>query len=150
MRRKILLGLLAILLVIQLFPSIHNTGTAETPQSISHVVHVPDTIYAILKTSCFDCHSNHTEYPWYAKIQPVGFWLNNHIEEGKEHLNFSEFAKYSVKRKKKKLSECEEEVEEHKMPLESYLWIHSNAVLSAEQVQLFKAWAKKAAGEVQD
>ena len=87
----------------------------------------------LIKTSCYDCHSNETKYPWYTNIQPVAWFLQNHIEDGRKHLNFSTFATYEPKRQARKLSEAAEEIEQGEMPLDSYVLIHTNANLSAEQ-----------------
>ena len=94
----------------------------------------------ILQTSCFDCHSNYTNYPWYTNIQPIGWWLNHHVDEGKEELNFSEFESYSLKRKLHKLEEIKEMVEEGEMPLSSYTLIHGDTKLSPEQKEILYTW----------
>ena len=110
--------------------------------NIINYVHL--LVMQILKTSCFDCHSNHTEYPWYSKIQPIGIWLANHINEGKRELNFSEFNNYKAKRKRHKLEEMVKEIKEREMPLSSYTIIHKNAILTNDQVQLLVDWAESA------
>ncbi|MEQ3662961.1 MAG: heme-binding domain-containing protein, partial [Flavobacterium sp.] len=86
-----------------------------------------------IKASCYDCHSNQSVYPWYASVQPFGWWLKNHIEGGKKHLNFSEFGNYSAKKQAHKMEECSELVEEAEMPLSSYTLIHKEAVLDKTQ-----------------
>ncbi|WP_273005712.1 heme-binding domain-containing protein, partial [Leeuwenhoekiella blandensis] len=68
---------------------------------------------------CYDCHSNQTTYPWYSNLAPASFYLEDHIKDGKRHLNFSEWEQYSAKRKDHKLDELIEEVEREGMPLES-------------------------------
>jgi len=100
----------------------------------------PAQVGAIIKTSCYDCHSNNTNYPWFDKIKPVTFWVNEHIEEGKEHLNFSEWDTYSEDRKEHKLEEIIEEVEEKEMPLESYLLTHSEAKVSEDDFKILQKW----------
>jgi hypothetical protein len=97
---------------------------------------------SLLKVSCYDCHSNHTDYPWYSKITPVNWWLNNHINEGKKELNFSTFSTGSFKRKDKKMKEIDEQVDKHEMPLDSYLWIHKDAKLNDAQRKLIIDWSK--------
>jgi hypothetical protein len=94
MRKKILLGLLFALLVVQLFRPNKNQSDVKQVNYIATVYQVPTETGVILQTSCYDCHSNNTNYPWYGNIQPVAWWLNNHIVEGKEELNFSEFGLY--------------------------------------------------------
>ena len=103
---------------------------------------MPADVSALLKRACYDCHSNHTNYPWYAEVQPAGWWLAEHVKDGKRHLNFSEFAAYTSKRAKTKAGEIIDEVEEKKMPLKSYTWMHPEARLTVEEVKLIIAWAE--------
>jgi cytochrome c553 len=142
MKKKILLTLGGLLVILQLVRPTRNEGTAYSANDITHGANVPVEVKQILETSCFDCHSNHTNYPWYANIQPVGLWIQNHVNEAKEELNFSEFATYSPKRKTKKLQEMAEEIKEHEMPLKSYLWIHKKTALSETQIQTITNWLK--------
>lgn len=93
----------------------------------------------ILKTNCYDCHSNQTQYPWYAEISPISYWLEEHVENGKKHLNVSEWDSYSLKKKDHKLEELIEFVEEGEMPLNSYTWLHGN--LSEDETKLILQWA---------
>lgn len=102
------------------------------------VASVPENVQSIFRTSCYDCHSNHTAYPWYSKIAPFSWMLANHIKEGREHLNFSEWGNYSKKDKIELIEECFEEIEEGNMPLKSYLLIHTDAKLSADEKELIR------------
>lgn len=101
----------------------------------------PKEVQQILSTSCYDCHSNATNYPWYNEIVPISFWLDDHIKEGKKHLNFSNWDAYSVKEKDHKLEELVEEVEKNNMPLPAYSWMHNEASLSLEQITQLSQWA---------
>ena len=148
--KKIGLALLAILVIIQFIPTTRNNGDALGDQDIAHVVNVPADVQEMLKVSCNDCHSNHTDYPWYSKVQPLGFWLDHHVNEGKEELNFSEFATYKKKRQLHKLDEIVEMIEEHEMPLSSYTLIHTNAILTAEQQTRLMSWAREAKNALKD
>jgi len=141
--KKILYAVLAILVVIQFIRPAKNEGELEGQSDISKKYEVPADVHAILKTSCYDCHSNKTTYPWYVNIQPIGWWLQHHVNEGKEELNFSEFATYTEKRAKHKFEEIADEVKEGEMPISSYTIIHHNAVLTAEQNKLVVEWAEK-------
>jgi heme-binding protein len=141
-KKKIVSGITLVLLAIQLIRPARNTGEADTPQDITHAVEVPADIKNILVTSCYDCHSNHTNHMWYENVQPIGWWIGHHIKEGKQKLNFSEFAGYSLKRQKHKLEEVAEIVGGHEMPMSSYLIIHKNAALLAGQEQALMRWAK--------
>lgn len=144
MLKRILLVLLILIIVAQFIQPSHNNGNASGPKDITHVVAVPDEVMGLLKTSCYDCHSDHTNYPWYSKITPVNWWLKDHINDGKKELNFSQFATYKAKRMDKKLDEIAEQVKEHEMPLNSYLWIHKEARLTDEQRGQITQWVSDA------
>ncbi len=132
----------AALLLLQFVQPARNVGSASGPNDITQAMAVPATVQKTLETSCYDCHSNNTVYPWYTRIQPLGLWMKNHVDEGKEELNFSEFNTYTAKRKLKKLREIAEQVEEGEMPLYSYTIIHKNAVLNEAQKAELIDWAK--------
>jgi hypothetical protein len=144
MKKKILLSLFVILVVIQFIQPAKNQSAELSASDISKVTKVPEDVQKILKTACYDCHSNNTVYPWYNNIQPVAWWLNHHVEEGKEHLNFSEFGTYAAKKANHKLHEVAETIEKGEMPLSSYTIIHKDAILSDEQKQLVIDWANNA------
>ncbi len=109
---------------------------------------MPENISGIMEKACYDCHSNNTDYPWYANIQPVGFWLNDHIKEGKGELNFSEFLTYSPKKAHHKMEEVIEQVKEEEMPLNSYTWVHTDAKLTPEERVELTAWADNIAKQI--
>jgi hypothetical protein len=142
MGKKILLALLVVFVIIQFIRPERNEGQADTPQDITHYVQVPGNVMNTLKASCYDCHSNRTNYPWYANVNPVGWWLNHHIEEGKDELNFSDFAQYDKKTMDHKLEELAEEVEEGHMPIPAYTFLHTDARLTEQQVNQLVEWVK--------
>lgn len=146
--KKIGYGLIAILIIIQFIHPTGNIGNAKTENDITHLTAVPDSVMNILETSCYDCHSNHTEYPWYSNIQPIGFYLDKHVNDGKRHLNFSEYNNYKIKRKKHKLEEIAEQVQEHDMPMWEYTLIHSKTKLSEEQMNILINWSKNEAAKI--
>lgn len=140
MIKKTLLILLIILVCIQFIKPEKNIAANASVNNISTVYTVPEEVKSILQKSCYDCHSNNTVYPWYANIQPVAWWLNDHIEEGKEEINFDEFATYRPARQYRKLKEIHDEVDEGEMPLSSYTLIHSNAKLSESDKKKLLDW----------
>lgn len=144
MFKRVLIGLLIVLIIAQFFQPSKNNGNAQTATDITRVVPVPDTVMVLLKTACYDCHSDSTRYPWYNHITPVNWWLKNHIDDGKRHINYSHYVEGSYKRKIKHLDETAEEVEKHEMPISSYLWIHRDARLSDAQRKLIVDWANNA------
>lgn len=140
--KNLLLLLLLAFAVIQFFRPRLNIAEEEiSANDISKKYAVPQDVASILKTSCYDCHSNNTNYPWYNKIQPVAWWLADHVNEGKKELNFSEFASYKIGRQYKKLEEINEEVKDGEMPLESYTLIHGEAKLNDQQKLSIANWA---------
>jgi hypothetical protein len=141
MIKKILLVLLVAFIVIQFFRPEKNISTEPSPNSISSLMALPAPVEGILQKSCYDCHSNNTDYPWYAKVQPVTWWLNDHIKDGKKHLNFSEYASYSLRRQYHKMEEVIEMVKEEEMPLNSYTLVHRDADLSDSEREVLTSWA---------
>lgn len=132
-----------LLLLIQ---SVRFEKTAEPVDPANDFIELTSAnteVTHVLKIACYDCHSNQPTYPWYSNIAPVSWWMQNHIDEGSHHLNFSIWGTYSEKRKDHKLEECIEMVEENEMPLGTYTWIHKEAKLSDAQkmqlVEFFKA-----------
>ena len=132
---------LALLLVIQFIRPNRNESSAPTPNDISGKYSVPAEVDKILKTSCYDCHSNNTRYPWYSNIQPVAWWLADHVNEGKSELNFNEFLAYKPKKAHHKMEEVIEQLQEHEMPLKSYTLVHRDAELDDSQRKLVADWA---------
>jgi hypothetical protein len=141
--KKLLIVLFVIFIVIQFFRPAKNIAAdaSSFKNDITTIYTIPDSVHNILQASCYDCHSNNTLYPWYNNIQPVAWWLNRHIQNGKRALNFSEFATYTVQRKYKKLNGIIKEIGSDGMPLSSYTLIHRYAILSPKQKDLLISWA---------
>jgi len=137
------ISLVAALAALQLYRPARNTNSAPPPPSdIVNAYAVPTDVAFALHRACYDCHSNNTHYPWYTNIQPVGIWLADHIDEGKEELNFSDFGNFKPRRKLKKLKEIVDEIEEGAMPLSSYTIMHKEAILQPFEKQMIIDWAK--------
>ena len=141
--KKILFLLLIVLVIAQFFGPEKNQGDMALIDAFIAETHPSDEVKMILSESCYDCHSDVTRYPWYNNITPVNYWLNGHVEEGKEELNFSKWDSYAVKRKDHKLEEVIEMIEEKEMPLPSYTWTHKEAKLTDAQISMVKDWAEK-------
>ena len=143
MAKKILIGLAALLILIQFFPPDKNLSGDDT-YHVSTQYAIPADVNRLLEVSCNDCHTNKTTYPWYTNVQPVGWWLNGHVNEGKEHLNFSEFTNRRIAIQNHKFEEIVEMVEEGEMPLHSYTYfgLHADANLTDAQRQTIIDWAQ--------
>ena len=133
--------LLVIFILIQFIRPPKNAGEEVAENQINAIHAVPDSVQELLKVSCYDCHSNTTYYPWYSKIQPLAWFLDDHIVEGKKELNFSDFSTYPPYRRYKKFKEIIKEVKDGDMPMTSYTIIHREAALSADQKLLLENWA---------
>ncbi|MEZ4802500.1 MAG: heme-binding domain-containing protein [Gelidibacter sp.] len=141
--KRILLLLLIVFIIAQFFGPERNEGELTSLENFYQDTNPPEEVKIILKESCNDCHSDVTRYPWYNKITPVNYWLADHVNHGKGHFNISKWEDYSTKKKDHKLEELIEMVEEKSMPLESYTWIHKDAILSDEQIKSVVDWAKQ-------
>lgn len=141
--KNILTVLLLIFIGIQFIDVKKNISQNLSTNAIENHYIVPSKVQSLLKTSCYDCHSNNTIYPSYSKIQPVKWWLADHVNSGKRHLNFDEFNTYSREKKLKKLDEIAETIKEGEMPLTSYTVIHRKAILSASDQSEIERWVNE-------
>jgi len=133
--------LLIALVIIQFIRPAKNEETTVLPEDIAVLYPMSDTVQQILQRDCYDCHSNNSRYPWYYNIQPVAWWMNNHINDGKRELNFSEFGKRPLVKQVRKLRKTAHEILEGGMPLHSYLWIHKDAILNDADKQTLINWS---------
>ena len=127
---------------IQFVPTDLNQSDTVPKTDFLLVNNTQENISALLQESCYNCHSNNTEYPWYNKVQPVGWFLEDHINEGKEELNFNEWDAYSNRRKNSKLKSIISQVKDDEMPLASYTLIHKDAKLSNSEKTLIIDYMK--------
>jgi hypothetical protein len=142
--KHILVVCVGILLVIQFIQPARNLDNGKPlPVHFVNSFHPPQKVQALLQASCYDCHSNNTVYPWYSNIQPVRFFLDDHIKEGKKELNFSEYGNYSKRKQLGKLKGMAKEIKSGDMPLSSYTLIHRYAILSPEDKQILLTWIEK-------
>ena len=132
--KKIILALILIFIGIQFIP------VEKTNPPVKSDLGAPDNIASILRASCYDCHSNETDWPWYSSVAPVSFLVAGDVVEGREHLNFSEWDNYSSKEQSELLAEMIEEIEKEAMPLTSYTFTHPNAKLDPYRINLLKEW----------
>ena len=137
------LAVAVLLVIIQFFPAAPVLpGDISPAADISHTVVVPGPVRDIFKRSCYDCHSNQTRYPWYTRIQPVGWLMASHIRKGRDNLDLSSFGTYSKRKQWNKLRSIAESIRDSSMPLTSYLWMHPDARLSSRNAMLVFNWAE--------
>ncbi len=143
MLKKILFGLVVVFIVIQFIHPQKNLSN-DRLYDVSTKYAMPEDVKSILQVACNDCHSNKTEYPWYSNLQPVAWILADHVNDGKRHLNFSEFTSRPVAYQNHKFEETIEMIKEGEMPLPSYTYfgLHSGAKLTEAQKQILIKWAE--------
>lgn len=130
------------IVLIQFFQPERNLGNVDTENDLVTVTMVPDSLATILKNSCYDCHSNRTEYPWYSYISPVSWYLEKHIRKGKEELNMSDFGNLEKGMKIGVLADVCDVMESGSMPLKSYLVIHKSALVNEAEKKAICSWSE--------
>lgn len=140
-KKSIFFLLLIIALVVMQFFRIDKTNPAvDASKDFINTVNPPAEIAGMIRAACYDCHSHESKYPWYTNIAPVSWWIKGHIDEGKKHLNFSEWTDYPADERSHNLKECAEVLEETRMPLTPYILLHSEARISKEQRKQLGDW----------
>lgn len=148
-RRYYLLGGLAlVLLIIQLIPYGLPPAENESAGDIIQSGLVGQEVVPLLKTSCYNCHSNQTSYPWYAHVAPASWLIAYDVKNGREELNFSNWQEYDTNRMVSKLDDIASEVGEEHMPKSIYTLMHPSAKLTDEQRALIVAWTETAMDEL--
>lgn len=137
---KIILAVLIIAFIGAQFVPVDRTNPPVTGE-----IQAPVEVSEILKRSCYDCHSNETVWPWYSRVAPVSWLVVSDVNEAREHMNFTEWNKYSAKKKGEKIEEIWEEVESGEMPLWFYVPLHPEVKLSSADKELLHKWTAAAA-----
>lgn len=134
--KTLALALLLLLLLAQLVrPERSNPPVGAT-------LDAPEEVLAILRRSCFDCHSNETAWPWYSAVAPASWLVAHDVEEGRKHLNFSTWGARDAEGRRDMAEEIVEEVGEGEMPLWQYLLLHGDAELDARELGTLRKWAE--------
>lgn len=137
-----MLGLLIVFIGMQFFHPKKNRSEGPQPYYIGNNFAIPADVKKILAVACMDCHSNNTRYPWYAKIQPVHWWLDKHIRGGKKELNFDEYTNKPLRYQNGKMKQTIDLVKKEAMPLNSYTWTHKDARLTEDEKNKVINWAQ--------
>jgi hypothetical protein len=141
MIKKITLVLVVLLVIIQAVRPTKN-NSADTQKDITTLYPMPEDVKVIVNKAYADCHSNNTNYPFYANIQPIAYWIEDHVKDGKRHFNFNDFASYRIAKQNHKLEEVIEQVKEGEMPLYSYTLIHKEARLTDAEKITLTSWCQ--------
>ena len=135
-------GCLILLIAAQFVRPEKTNPASDVSKAIQSHIEMEPAVSDVLGRACYDCHSNATEWPWYSKVAPVSWFLVSHVNDGRRHLNFSEWAGYDRSKALRKLHEIDEEVSSKAMPLSSYTFLHPEARLSEQERALVSEWAK--------
>jgi hypothetical protein len=139
LRKIVRRGAIALLV---LFAAIQLKQPDRTNPPVESDLDAPPEVLSILRRSCYDCHSHQTDWPWYSYVAPVSWWLADHVEHARSHLNFSSWPTYDLEEQEHLFGDIREEVGEDKMPLPSYLILHRDARLSPEEKATLLRWAR--------
>jgi hypothetical protein len=141
---KIIIWIIVIaILIIQFLPVSYPKVVKENPNDLIRNSEISDEVIHILKTSCYDCHSNETRYPWYAYVAPVKWLVIRDVDLGRKDLNFSEWDNMKPRDKIKLLNAISEEIEGDNMPLLIYTITHRSASLDDEHKTLIIDWTEE-------
>ena len=138
-KRLLIWGLPSLFLLMQFIPVDRANPPAEGP------IEAPPEVLEVLERACFDCHSNETRWPWYGYVAPTSWLLAHDVEEGREHLNFSNWKTMKVGKRQHALEEIWEEIEEKEMPLPAYEILHPSARLSDKDMDILRRFTENAA-----
>jgi hypothetical protein len=132
---RIALIVLAVVVVLIQFIPVERTNPLEPAP-----LEAPADVLAVLEQSCFDCHSHRTRWPWYAWVAPVSWFITHDVEEGRQHLDFSNWGGLPTAKRDHLRKDIWEEVSEGEMPLETYTWLHRDAALTAADLAVLRRW----------
>lgn len=146
---KILVGILVVFIILQFFGIDKSVPETDPSKDFITMHEPPAAVENLVRSACYDCHSYETEYPWYSNIVPVSWWMQDHINEARDEMNFSLWADYSTSDASDLLDDIVDEVESEAMPLPSYTYIHSDARLTDEQRQQLNEWVSSLRSHIQ-
>jgi hypothetical protein len=126
-----------------------RTNPSEVPgRSLEQHVAVPAAVAEVLARSCADCHSNRTDWPWYSRVAPASWFVADHVNDGRRHLNFSDWARYDARESADMLRHICHEARVGSMPLDSYTLLHPRARLTPRDVQTLCDWTNTQQGRL--
>jgi len=109
-----------------------------TNPPVTAELQAPPEVKAVLRNSCYSCHSNETKLPWFDEVVPAYWLVSSDVKEARKQLNFSEIGKLPAAQQKGFLFEAVNMIQLGAMPLHSYLKVHPNAAVTPEQLAVLK------------
>lgn len=144
--KKFLIIIVVLLIAIQFITIDKENPPADMNKDFLNLTNPPSEIGLIIKSACYDCHSHHTKYPWYANVAPASWLIKEHVNNGRNHLNFSLWTDYKEGKKAHKIEECIDVIKSGEMPMKGYVMLHEEAEISQEQKMILLSWL----GELKD
>jgi hypothetical protein len=144
--RYAVLAWIGVIVAVQLIRPARTNPPTDPSRTLAASMPVPPAAQSVLERSCRDCHSNDTRWPWYSNVAPMSWMLIDHVNSGRRHFNYSDWAGYAPEKSRKVLHDICEETQQGSMPVGSYTLIHRDARLSDADVQTLCAWTKASAG----
>lgn len=136
--RFVLIGLGVLFVAIQFLP------VERTNPPVTGLVDAPEEVLTTLRRSCWDCHSNETDWPWYAYVAPMKLRVSQHVWMGREHVNFTEWDSYDAEELDEAYEDIAKVIDRGRMPLKDYLLVHRNAKLTTSDRDRLVSWAESA------
>lgn len=137
------LALIAAAAAIQLVRPARTNPPTEPSRTLSATVDVPEEAAGVLARACRDCHSNDTRWPWYSRVAPISWFVVDHVNHGRRHFNYSDWAKYDASERERLLKNVCTLARKGEMPLPTYTWMHRDARLTDEDVLALCGWAER-------
>ena len=138
--KYLLWTILIILVAIQFVPVNREIPKSDENNDFLVMTQAPEDVQILMRNACYDCHSNETNWPWYSHIAPISFVIVEHIVDGKDHLNFSNWSTYDFEDYPSILKHMKKEIERGGMPLAGYTLIHTDAKMTDERKALILNW----------
>jgi hypothetical protein len=137
--RRVIFRTIFVLLILA-FIGVQYIEVERTNPPVKADLQAPSDVKNIFRTSCYDCHSNQTKWPWYSKVAPVSWMIIDDVNEGRSHLNFSEWGNLLSDKKAELKKKILEELKDDEMPPGKYVYLHPGASLEITQKNTLFNW----------
>ena len=142
-KKRLLLGLAMLLILCQFKKSDHTLPLSPPENDFFAIETPPEQVVELMTTACYDCHSNHSTYPWYSEIAPISWWIQGHVEKGRMKMNLSDWSNYSPGTQQDLKEKSAALIEKNWMPILTYKLGHSEARMSDDERSVLIEWLRK-------
>lgn len=138
--KKVLILIVVILVGIQFITIDKTNPPIDEKKDFINLINPPNNLGTTIKNACYDCHSYNTKYPWYADVAPISWLIKEHVNNGRNHLNFSIWPDYKERKKGTKIEECIDMIKSGEMPMKGYIIFHPEAEITQERKMELLKW----------